>query len=438
MPNAIANSMDCTHPSKLFLEVTTRCNLRCKMCVKQSCDTGIASGDLTPATFEALKPALAGLEEVILSGVGEPLLHPLLESFISEMKATLPSSAAVGLQTNGTLLSRDRIERLRAAELDTICISVDAVRPAMLNSIRGGAQIEQLESALALLAAARNRSQSSRLRVGIQFVLMRDNIRDLPQVLGWANGFGVDFAIVSHLLPFDVAASQQAAYSSNSDASTELFNQWRQKIARAGLRIEDYPAASVKFYKCRSAAEKKLIQMVAAMKSEGCRKEIFMDLSRLMAPQADWISQVGPIFEEAATTAHVLGMDLILPARQPAHARQCPFLETGSAFVAWDGSVYPCHFIWHRYACYPEGRKKIVQPLSFGHLGSMPLIDIWNKPEFTAFRKSVRLYDFPYCGDCGLSPCDYIDGPEFEQDCHTNTVPCCDCPWPTGILNCLS
>ena len=35
------NFPDRAFPSKLFLEVTTRCNLRCTMCVKQSFGNGI-------------------------------------------------------------------------------------------------------------------------------------------------------------------------------------------------------------------------------------------------------------------------------------------------------------------------------------------------------------------------------------------------------------
>ena len=162
-----------------------------------------------------------------------------------------------------------------------------------------------------------------------------------------------------------------------------------------------------------------------------------LDIGKLVAPTADWIAEVEAVFDEAMLNARSLGIDLILPARQPTHARRCAFLEENSVFVAWDGSVYPCHFTWHQYACYPNGRKKVVQPVSFGHLGSMSLSDIWNKAEFRAFRKNAHLYDYPHCADCGLAPCDYIDGPGFVQDCHTNTVPCCDCPWPTGILNCL-
>lgn len=431
------NPANRTYPSKLFLEVTTRCNLRCKMCVKQSCDNGIASGDMSDATFEKLKPAIPCFDEVIISGIGEPLLHHRLEAFICDIKEALPSSGLIGLQTNGTMLNRRRIESLLSADLDTICISVDAVTSDLLTTIRAGAHLDQLERALALLNQTETRSSCSTPSVGIQFVVMQDNLRHLPQVLQWAGRLGVDFAIVSHLLPFDQASSQKVVYPHVSDASMAHFQKWRKNISGSGLRIEDYPEASMKYYKNRTADENRLIAMVDAMKAEGLCKDIFLNMSRLMAPNDIWSSQVEEVFEKASAIAQSSGMDLILPAMQPAHSRQCSFIEEDTVFVDWQGYVSPCHFTWHRFACYPDGRRKFVQPLFFGHLDSMPLIDIWNGEAFRSFRKSVLQYDFPYCGDCGLSPCDYIDRHVFEHDCHTNTVPCCDCLWPTGVLNCL-
>jgi MoaA/NifB/PqqE/SkfB family radical SAM enzyme len=42
------------HPSKLFIELTTRCTLACPMCVKQSPGSGILPGDMPREIFHAL------------------------------------------------------------------------------------------------------------------------------------------------------------------------------------------------------------------------------------------------------------------------------------------------------------------------------------------------------------------------------------------------
>lgn len=426
------------HPAKLFLEVTTRCNLQCKMCVKQSSGCGIASGDLDVSTFKALLPSLTRIDTVILSGVGEPLLHPMLTTFISEIKTALPPSGTVGLQTNGTLLTRPRIDQLAGAGLDAICLSIDAVQPGLLDTLRTGAKIGQLEWALKHLNDVKRRCRDSSLKVGIQFVMMQGNLHQLPKVLRWAGRLGIDFAIVSHLYAYDPDLSRQVAYMSNSDAATALFQDWREKAARYGLRIEDYPAASVKYYKCRSADDRKLIDLVSAMKAHAYDRNISLHLPSLMGIDENRQSTMDAIFAEATSVADHWGINLILPARQPTHERQCSFMEEGSVFVAWDGAVSPCHFTWHPYASYPDGRKKIVPSVSFGNVEAMPLGDIWHASEFKAFRNDALRYAYPYCGDCGVSPCDAIDGPQFEHDCYAFGVPCCDCPWSVGLLNCLA
>jgi len=80
------------HPTKLFVEVTTRCNLRCAMCVKQSAGQGLAEGDMTEETFARLAPAFPHLEALVLNGIGEPLLNRRLERFVELARRDLPAS----------------------------------------------------------------------------------------------------------------------------------------------------------------------------------------------------------------------------------------------------------------------------------------------------------------------------------------------------------
>ena len=95
------------YPSKIFIETTTRCNLQCPMCLKQRQDGEFSEGDMSPDTFNALLPALSTAEAVVLSGIGEPLLHPSLEDFICLAKDRMGRGGWVGFQSNGQLMSFD-------------------------------------------------------------------------------------------------------------------------------------------------------------------------------------------------------------------------------------------------------------------------------------------------------------------------------------------
>ena len=81
------------YPSRLFVEITARCNLRCGMCVKQNGDGGIREGHMSLEIFDALTPAFPHLDALILNGIGESLLHPHLEAFIGKAKMALPAGA---------------------------------------------------------------------------------------------------------------------------------------------------------------------------------------------------------------------------------------------------------------------------------------------------------------------------------------------------------
>ena len=36
-----------------------------------------------------------------------------------------------------------------------------------------------------------------------------------------------------------------------------------------------------------------------------------------------------------------------------------------------------------------------------------------------------------------MTPCDLIEAGSFEHDCYGGAVPCGDCPWALGLLQCL-
>jgi putative metalloenzyme radical SAM/SPASM domain maturase len=421
------------HPAKLFVETTTRCNLRCRMCVKQTAGNGVQEGDLSPRTFEALEPALPGLEALVLSGIGEPLLHPLLEAFIRRARVLMPGSGSIGFQTNGLLLDEVRGRSLVEAGLDRICLSVDAVSPASFERIREGGAVGAVDRALRALSLARS---GSRLRVGVEFVAMRDNIRELPSVLRWAAARGADFALVTQVLPYDETLVGQAAYDPNTDRAVGFFEPWKKRARAAGIDLGCYFDSLWKFR--RTTEERAVVDFVEAMKADAHRRDIFLNIQKILARDEAWVGTVQEVFDEARETAESLGLEMRLPEVVPRGERRCDFVEGASAFVSWDGKIHPCYFLWHGYRCFVNGREKFVRPRVFGDLGERGILDVWNDPAYRAFRHGVLRYDYPFCSDCNLGKCcDYVRAPEFEQDCYLNAEPCGDCLWCKGVFQCL-
>lgn len=423
------------YPSKLFVETTSRCNLSCFMCVKQTAEGCCPEGDLTPELFARLEPVFPHLETLILNGVGEPLLHPQLEEFIRTARRSMPSDGWIGFQTNGLLLTEERAIALVEAGLDRICLSVDAITPETFRKMRQGGDLPAVDAAFRALVRAKQVTGRDNLQIGAEFVLTKTNITELPGTLEWAAERGAGFAIVTHLLPYDRTHADQAAYLTSTDGAIKHFRHWQNLARREGVEIDRYFDVLFKFNK--SPEEKRIVDFIDRMKTDAEKRGLFLDLSKLFAIDDDWLGYIKKMFSHARQVANRAGLDLRLPDIVPKDERLCHFVEEGGAFISWEGEVHPCYFLWHRYNCFASGWDQKVRPKIFGSLRDQNLLEIWNDNQFHSFRQSVISYDYPYCISCRLAPCDYVQTDEFEQDCHVQGEPCGSCLWCMGLFQCL-
>jgi len=422
-------------PSKLFVETTTRCNLSCRMCVKQAIGSNIVEGEMQPSTFALLRPVFQHLDALILNGIGEPLLNPHLDEFVRDARRHMPLTAWIGFQSNGLLLNDDRACNLLNAGLDKICISVDSSDPAKLRKIREGAELSAIDTALDVLNRAKIFTGKSDFRIGIEFVLMRSNMEELPDLLDWAAGRNVSFVIVTHVLPYDCEHEKETVYTSCSDEAIALFLQWREKAVANGVELGRYPSIRWNYHK--SASDQLVVQFVEKMKADAERRGIFLDLKKLFQLDPLWIDQVKEVYRKAEAVAQQHQLDLRFPALVLKEQRQCEFVEDGSLFVSWNGDVHPCYFLWHTYRCHASGWEQQVNAKPFGNVNETDILHLWNSSGFAEFRRNVISYDYPFCSSCGLAPCDYVQTAHFEQDCHIHQEPCGSCLWCMGLFQCL-
>jgi len=423
------------YPGKLFVEVTTRCNLGCFMCVKQTNGCGVTEGDLTPERFAELESAFPHLEALVLNGVGEPLLNPHLEQFIRGARRSMPEQGWIGFQSNGLLLTDSRAFSLVEAGLDKICLSIDAASPETFRKVREGGELPAIERAFSALAAAKERCNRPEVQVGIEFVLMRSNMGELPAALRWAAEQGAAFAIVTHVLPYDESHAGEAAYSTCTDEAIALFTHYKTEAERQGLDIYRYFESRWKYTKNPEA--RRIVSLVDAMKNEAVKRDLSLDISKLLQLDSSKIMEATAVFDQARKAALETGLDLRLPEVTLREKRHCNFVEDGGAFVSWDGNVSPCYFLWHRYSCFASGWQQQVQPKVFGNLAQRGILDTWNDSAFRSFRANVLAYDHPNCSGCGLAPCDYVQTEDFSQDCHIKDVQCGACLWCMGVFQCL-
>jgi len=239
-------------PRELQVEVTGACNLRCAMCLvryREPLDRHTAS--LGFERFKALVDAMPELETVTLQGLGEPLMAP-------DLFRMLEYGAARGLQmgfnTNATLLTRATAERLVAAGLAWLHVSVDGATAATYESIRDGSRFAKVERNVRGLVTLMRERGAERPRLSLVFVAMRRNLHELPDVVRLAADWGIPVLRVQNLShsfsDTDPAgayreirefAEAEALWQSPSAADVALFDEARAVATGLGvsLRLPD-------------------------------------------------------------------------------------------------------------------------------------------------------------------------------------------------------
>lgn len=112
---------------------TNACNLKCRHCYREAGQE--AAGELTFSEGVKLLQGIrqAGFRVIVFSG-GEPLLRPDIYELIAEARS-------LGLRpvcgTNGTLLTRDVVRKLRKAGIAVVGISIDSIVPERHDLFRG-------------------------------------------------------------------------------------------------------------------------------------------------------------------------------------------------------------------------------------------------------------------------------------------------------------
>ncbi|MFH1849296.1 MAG: radical SAM protein [archaeon] len=156
------------NPLILHIDITNRCNLKCRHCDVWKCRK---KRDMPLKVFTELigQAGRMGLKMVAISG-GEPFLHPQLLQMISYLKQ---KGIFATISTNGTLLNSGNCRMLKTIGLDQLVISMEAAgdRYDEFRGIKGG-----YKGVLKAIGLAR----ASGLNHAIGTCITKQNFRDLP------------------------------------------------------------------------------------------------------------------------------------------------------------------------------------------------------------------------------------------------------------------
>ena len=166
-------------PEEIYLEVTNRCNLRCRTC-PQFFGMPEPFHDLTWDRFLHITDQFPTLRRVVLHGIGEPLLNPDLGRMVRHLKAR---GAYVLFNSNGLLLRGRRADDLAASGLDELRVSIDGGTPDTYRTVRGVDGFHKILGNLRRFAAVKQALGVDTPRVSLWVTGMKTTVGDLPELV---------------------------------------------------------------------------------------------------------------------------------------------------------------------------------------------------------------------------------------------------------------
>lgn len=138
--NTLAAQLPLAHPWSMYLELTNRCNFKCKFC-PESIDNYIEKvGGIRSLDFEQFRKVCADILELGKLKVlrfymlGEPFLHKELPDMVAYAKENQVADR-IEVTSNGSAITAKNAERIIRSGLDYLRISIYAMEPERHRSI---------------------------------------------------------------------------------------------------------------------------------------------------------------------------------------------------------------------------------------------------------------------------------------------------------------
>lgn len=154
-------------PSRMWIEVTDHCNIRCPLCPNQALakeNKGFMSLALYKKVIDQIS---SGIHDLNLFHRGEPLLHPLLPEMIRYAQS---QGIPCRVHTNGTLLSESLSRKILDSGLGLLSFSIDGTQAAQYEQNRYPAKFEEtIEKISSILRLKKERGQTRPITL-LQFI----------------------------------------------------------------------------------------------------------------------------------------------------------------------------------------------------------------------------------------------------------------------------
>jgi cyclic pyranopterin phosphate synthase len=206
----------------LRVSVTDRCDLRCVYCMAEHMTFLPKAEVLTLEELDRIASAFVdlGVKKLRITG-GEPLVRKGMMGLMGALGRHLKTGALeeLTLTTNGTQLVQFA-GPLAEAGVRRINVSMDTLNPDLFRTLTRGGD-------LAKVIAGIDAAQAAGLRVKLNAVALKDdNAAELPELIRWAHGRGLDVTLIETMPLGEIEADRTDQYLSLTALRAELESFW--------------------------------------------------------------------------------------------------------------------------------------------------------------------------------------------------------------------
>ncbi len=198
------------YPVELYLEVTNRCNLKCRTC-PQYFGMPEAFFDMSMDQVRQITDQMPRIDRVVMHGIGESLLNPILPDAVAHLKGR---GSYVLMNSNGTTLKPRRSEAVIRAGIDEIRISIDAATSETYRHVRGSKSFDQILRNIEWVTQIKLQLGMRTPRLSLWMTGLRSTIAELPRLVRLAARIGIDDVHVQRLVTSErgLARDEESLY----------------------------------------------------------------------------------------------------------------------------------------------------------------------------------------------------------------------------------
>jgi radical SAM protein with 4Fe4S-binding SPASM domain len=358
---------------RVKIDMVTRCQLRCVMChfahpdfVENPVTMG---GELLEKVAAELFPRA---HDVVLSSSAEPLLAPDLPRALELCKQYgVPN---FHFSTNALAMTDKIMDKVIDSGMPLITVSCDGITKETFEKIRKPAKWEPFLRRFEVINESKQRRGSTTPAISVTCVLMRSNIREVPQMIRFWRDRGVQYMNFVHMAVIGGLGIENESLMNDARLCNDTMAEARRVATEVGMEVMmPIPIAET------FANEGQVVDQKRSDEGGGLA---------LIAPSANQ-HELADSQEVADYLNHKNREFLLKVGDKRYHNRPCYF-PWYYIHVNPDGTVFPCG-CWFEFS-------------TFGDFKTQTFREIWTGPKYKELRRQLYHMELrDVCANCSVA-----------------------------------